>query len=227
MRVALRPCKECSKEISTAAPACPHCGVPDPMGFYGRCLGCGQEITLLTRAAPCPLCGVKDPLTPYHVLKARQEGRTVPVVPTQTPGEKPRETSGVVKAAALAAGLLILVMGFDALSSTGPSNTGTRSGAGTDELPARVTFNGTTFTIQNRGGYDWTDCKMDVNGGLVRSGFVLEARRIEANSTYSVGALRFADRRGSRLNPLTHKVMNMNIRCRTPRGVSSFYGDWN
>lgn len=28
--MALAPCRECSKDVSTEAPACPHCGVPHP-----------------------------------------------------------------------------------------------------------------------------------------------------------------------------------------------------
>ena len=27
----LRECRECGKEVSSLAPACPHCGVPSPV----------------------------------------------------------------------------------------------------------------------------------------------------------------------------------------------------
>ena len=37
--MALKPCVECKKEISTSAKACPHCGKPDPHVSSGSYLG--------------------------------------------------------------------------------------------------------------------------------------------------------------------------------------------
>jgi hypothetical protein len=39
--MALKPCKECGKEISTEAKNCPHCGKKDPTGRQAGCLGIG------------------------------------------------------------------------------------------------------------------------------------------------------------------------------------------
>jgi len=33
--MALKPCRECGKEVSTEAKSCPHCGVPDPLHYAG------------------------------------------------------------------------------------------------------------------------------------------------------------------------------------------------
>lgn len=62
-------CRECSQQVSSMAPTCPHCGVPDPSGQdirRGDCLGCGREIAI-SSAEACPHCGVADPLTPYRL----------------------------------------------------------------------------------------------------------------------------------------------------------------
>ena len=73
--MALTACRECGREVSTAASACPHCGVPDPSGATlqsGACGGCGKEIVVASHEL-CPHCGVKDPHVPYQVLLARGE----------------------------------------------------------------------------------------------------------------------------------------------------------
>ena len=62
--MALVKCRECGREVSTAAEACPHCGFPDPSGEdlrRGKCLGCGQEIEV-PPLGNCPNCGVVNPL---------------------------------------------------------------------------------------------------------------------------------------------------------------------
>ena len=73
--MALKPCRECGKEVSTEAPSCPQCGVPDPTGAKaksGTCLGCGKEISIQPDA-DCPHCGVKKPLTPFETSSHREE----------------------------------------------------------------------------------------------------------------------------------------------------------
>jgi hypothetical protein len=43
--MALKPCRECGKEISTEATACPNCGVSKPTGGSG--LGCGAVLLIV------------------------------------------------------------------------------------------------------------------------------------------------------------------------------------
>lgn len=42
--MALKPCKECKKEVSTSASKCPHCGVRNPTTSTAK--GCLGIITL-------------------------------------------------------------------------------------------------------------------------------------------------------------------------------------
>ena len=50
--MALSPCRECEQVVSTGAPACPHCGTPNPTG--PTCSSCGNPIQ--PRVAACPKC---------------------------------------------------------------------------------------------------------------------------------------------------------------------------
>ena len=68
--MALRPCRECGKEVSTEAATCPHCGVQRPVGERGRCYGCGETVTVVDSF--CPLCGVNDPLVPFAEAQRRR-----------------------------------------------------------------------------------------------------------------------------------------------------------
>lgn len=73
--MALRPCRECGKSVSTEAAACPHCGVPAPTGGAGEaieCRRCGQSISVPAgaggRLVRCPVCDesnfVRSPQAP-------------------------------------------------------------------------------------------------------------------------------------------------------------------
>lgn len=62
--MALVECRECGREVSTEATACPHCGVPSP-GVTGdlreeSCSECGRTI-VATYEGPCPHCGMEYP----------------------------------------------------------------------------------------------------------------------------------------------------------------------
>lgn len=72
--MALILCRECSKEISDEAPACPHCGVPNPedsqVGSADAlrphekfCHSCRAQI--LKAAEICPKCGVRQMRRPF------------------------------------------------------------------------------------------------------------------------------------------------------------------
>ena len=100
------------------------------------------------------------------------------------------------------------------------------SASGVD-LTASVNFDGAQFTIVNGDSFAWSECKLDLNGGLIRSGYVLNAGRLDAGSTYTVGAAQFANGDGERFNPFTMKPQNLFVICDTPRGRGSFSGDWN
>lgn len=68
---------------------------------------------------------------------------------------------------------------------------------------------------------------MEVNGKLLKNGFILETNRIKAGETYTVGALQFAKSDGTRFNPFTYKPQDFDISCDTPKGERVFYsGSW-
>lgn len=46
--MALKPCRECGREISTAAKQCPHCGAPSSAEAVGKFMqSCGCILTLV------------------------------------------------------------------------------------------------------------------------------------------------------------------------------------
>lgn len=92
-------------------------------------------------------------------------------------------------------------------------------------LNASVRFTGTQFIIENDDNFDWLNVKMEVNGSFLKSGFILETYRMEAGETYTVGALQFAKKDGTRFNPITYKPQKFDISCNTPKGEDGFL-DW-
>lgn len=73
--MSLVSCVECGASVSTAAPVCPHCGVPEPGGKAGECLGCGRHIRISSGDA-CPSCGIPGPLTPLRARATRQGAKS-------------------------------------------------------------------------------------------------------------------------------------------------------
>ena len=72
--MALSNCRECGKQVSTEASACPHCGVPQPTnqaqkatetakpkGNTVPCKACKGEVSIT--ASKCPHCGQSNPGT--------------------------------------------------------------------------------------------------------------------------------------------------------------------
>ena len=85
------------------------------------------------------------------------------------------------------------------VGSSGESKPTKRSGE-TARLGATAEFNGTQFTIRNADPFAWSDVKIMLNSGFFDDGFYLKASRIEAQQTYKVGALQFANSQGTRFN---------------------------
>ena len=118
--MALQPCRECGKEISTEASACPHCGAGHPTGESGRCYGCGETVTVVDNY--CPLCGVEDPLVPFAKAGERRSARlgtsSPPVSAAGNQYAGARRT--MWRAAFVIWGLVIVVFTF-VLFTSGPS----------------------------------------------------------------------------------------------------------
>jgi len=94
-------------------------------------------------------------------------------------------------------------------------------------LNAAARFTETQFIIENHDNFDWLNVKMELNGSFLSSGFILETDRMEAGGTYTVGALQFAKKDGTRFNPFTYKPQKIDIDCDTPKGENAFWnGSW-
>ena len=79
------------------------------------------------------------------------------------------------------------------------------------DINASVRFDGSQFTITNNEDRDWVNVRFEVNPGLISSGYTLKVQRVEANTTYTVGAMQFTKADGERFNPFTHRPQTFNI----------------
>ena len=59
--MALKPCRECKKKVSTEALTCPNCGVPDPQQ---KKLKMTKELIFKTHIDYCSNCGTELPSGP-------------------------------------------------------------------------------------------------------------------------------------------------------------------
>jgi len=79
------------------------------------------------------------------------------------------------------------------------------------QIKASVSFTGTQFVITNYEDHDWVNVRFELNPGLISSGYTLKVRLIEAGTTYTVGAMQFANSKGERFNPYQMKPQKFNI----------------
>lgn len=91
------------------------------------------------------------------------------------------------------------------------------------ELDASVSFTGAEFVITNQNAYDWTGVKLEINPGIVSSGYVLRLDRIVAGQRMKVGSEQFTKSDGERFNPFTHKPQEFMIHCKQ----GDFFAGWN
>lgn len=87
------------------------------------------------------------------------------------------------------------------------------------ELRANVTFDGTQFDISNLDEFDWTDVELNINS----VSYFHEVKSIPMGNTYSVGAMLFAKRDGTRFNPFNTKVQEIFFTANTPKGKGRYY----
>lgn len=101
------------------------------------------------------------------------------------------------------------------------SSTKEEKAATKTDFEASAQFTGTTFIVKNLDKYDCVDSKLEINGGVFSSGYVIEGYTLESGETYEVGALQFAKKDGTRFNPLEVKPLNFYIDC---GGNNPLYG---
>jgi hypothetical protein len=93
-------------------------------------------------------------------------------------------------------------------------------------LNAAVTFDGAQFVISNKDNFDWTNVKMEVNGGVAFPGFSYSIPKIAAEKTYTVFGNRFFKPDGSQFDPSTTIIQRFTIACDTPKGPASWSVTW-
>jgi hypothetical protein len=93
-------------------------------------------------------------------------------------------------------------------------------------LNAAVTFDDTQFVISNKDDFDWTNVKMEVNGGVVFPGFSYSIPSIAAEKTYTVFGNRFFKPDGLQFDPATTIIQRFTIACDTPKGRASWSATW-
>ena len=189
-----------------------------------KCKECGHEVS--TKAKACPNCGARIgrssavgclTLTVILVLMFVVVGRacnksierttevTTPVSTGESPPQKGTKSQQTTQRDA------------------------SRKSSSVANLKASVRFTDTKFMITNNDVFDWTNVKMEINGGLIRGGYVLKHPVMEAGQTYTVGAMQFAKGNGERFNPFTMKPNKFDIYSRDDRGIAKglWIGGWD
>ena len=95
------------------------------------------------------------------------------------------------------------------------------------DLNASVRFMGTQFVITNYDNFNWENAQLEINPGLLKSGYKLNVGLMSAGNAYTVGALQFAKPDGTRFNPILIKAQSISIYCDTPKGKGYYHGTWN
>ena len=120
--------------------------------------------------------------------------------------------------------LFLAIRGCSTTTTNTPSNAPTTT---TIDLQASVNFTGTQFVITNNDSFAWTDVEMQINYGVIADGFILTTARVEAGTTYTVGAMQFAKADGTRFDPFTMKPQKFEIQADTPKGKGWYFGGWD
>ena len=95
-------------------------------------------------------------------------------------------------------------------------------GEKTPDLNAEVRYMGGTFMVTNNDTYNWTNCRVSVNGD-----YKLKNQRYNAGEQYLIDATGFVDSNGKRFNTYTHKVQDIFFYCDNAQGKrASYMGSW-
>jgi hypothetical protein len=93
-------------------------------------------------------------------------------------------------------------------------------------LNASVTFDSTQFVVVNKDNFDWTEVKMEVNGGLISPGFSSNLNKISAGETRTVPYTKFLNLDNTQFNPSAAKIQRFEITCQTPKGEGSWSANY-
>lgn len=166
------------------------------------CRECGQQVS--TEAATCPHCGVSDPTG-----AAREAARKKSEKDT-------KETQGCLGCAGIGIVGVFVVMIISTLTgddSAGPSSGGPSSAPAVQELNASVRKSALQVEVTNRSAQGWTNCKVDLNPGIIRGGWAQRIASIPAGQTVNGGLLAFTKPDGERFNPAEYVLKSVRVSC--------------
>lgn len=89
------------------------------------------------------------------------------------------------------------------------------------ELDAIIKFNELAFLITNNEKEDWTNCKFEMNSGLLSGGYVFRTDLLKANDPVIVPFRNFTKSDGTRFNSETTAPKNVSVSCDV-NGVHGF-----
>lgn len=81
------------------------------------------------------------------------------------------------------------------------------------ELDATIKFSDTAFLINNNETADWTDCKLELNSGILRGGYIYKAALMAKQDALIVPFREFTKGDGTRFNSYETKAQNLSISC--------------
>ncbi len=121
--------------------------------------------------------------------------------------------------------VIIIFIVIGVIGSAFSSNSPTKETR--DDFKASVNFTGTQFVISNLDDLDCENARLQINDGS----YSLDGYKLEAGSTYTVGALQFTKSDGTRFNPIQVKPKTFNIYCSqigstNALGGASWYGEF-
>jgi hypothetical protein len=124
-------------------------------------------------------------------------------------------------------GVIILILAVLYIISQFSPSKSSNKGSSTPHLNASVRFTGTQIVIQNNDSFEWNNLRIELNSGLLNSGYYLDASSIKAGTTATVGILNFAKSNGERFNPISMKARTVTIMADTPSGRGIYTGKWD
>lgn len=101
-----------------------------------------------------------------------------------------------------------------------------KDSSGNVAIDCVIGYLGGAFIVMNNDPFDWTDVKLDVNGGLWSSGWVVRLPRVKAKAGVTIRAEQLAKGDGQMFNPATHRPRHATISCETPYGHGFHYNEW-
>ena len=81
------------------------------------------------------------------------------------------------------------------------------------DLDAAVRFSEVAYQITNNENKDWTNCKLEMNSGIFKGGYIYKAEIIPSQDPLIIPFREFTKGDGTRFNPYDIKPQNLSITC--------------